>query len=208
MIIKNKKAVLITIIILLVSAGYVASRFGIVFANKGVATDKVDTAENTGLYLDNVSEESQVSKLPDSENGSTVLALVKLLAALVAVIAGIYGFIYILRKMMGQKFSGNRKNNLLEVMETTYVAQKKSVSLVRFAGRAVLLGISDNGICALAELNEDETSDILAEIKCEDNSSAGFVKALSGARAKMMNFNVKGLRALNNPKSADRPQTA
>ncbi len=202
---RNKKLLLIILIILIVSASFIATKFGLVSADS--TSTVVSPEESTGLYKSG-NKPAEEPTLQPIKNESVVWALVKLLGALVVVTVGIYGFIYLLRRMMGQRFTGNRGNNLLEVLETTYIGQKKSISLIRFSDRAVLVGVTDTGISALAELGTTETNKIVTEIKNRESSSSGFKNIFNEARTKLMNLNVKGTRSFGKMKSADRPQTA
>jgi flagellar biosynthetic protein FliO len=193
---KSKRTLIIILVIIIVSASFMAAKFGVVSANS--------PEESSGLYKAN----PEKNQSPMAETGSITTALIKLLGALIVVVAGIYGFLLLLRKMMGRKFSGNRNNNLLEVIETTYVAQKKTVSLVRFADRAVLIGIGENNISVLAEMDEEETANILANAFVERDTAAGFKNFLSEARTKIMGLNMKGARVLHRSKNANNPQAA
>jgi len=202
---KNKKLLFIIAIILIISASFVVSRFGLVSADSG---STVNSSEKTGGLYKSSNETEAEPTIQPIKNESVAWALAKLIGALIIVTVGIYGFIYLLRRMMGQRFSGNRGNNLLEVLETTYIGQKKSISLIRFSDRAVLVGVTDTGISALAELDVDKTNKILAEIKSHENQSAGFRSIFNEARSKLVNLNVKGGKSFGKMKSADRPQTA
>ena len=104
---------------------------------------------------------------PISFYTSTAPSLLKLISALVIVVVCIYVGVYLLKRLMGKKYSGNRRNNILEVLETTYIAPKKSVSLLRVADKAVLVGTSENQISVLTELDPDQTREVLAAIEPE-----------------------------------------
>ncbi|MCX6826375.1 MAG: flagellar biosynthetic protein FliO [candidate division Zixibacteria bacterium] len=147
--------------------------------------------------------ETQV-KAVDSE--SVVISLAKLIGALVVVVGAIYGFLFILKKMMGAKLSANRGSRLIEVLETTYIAQKKSVSLVRFGGRAVLVGVSEGNMTALAELNPEETAQITAESTLE-KSNVGFKNILIDAKEKIKAFSARRISISKSSEDVDRPVT-
>ncbi|UCD94035.1 MAG: flagellar biosynthetic protein FliO [Candidatus Zixiibacteriota bacterium] len=195
---KNTKTVIVIVVLLLVFSGVVISRIGNVSATGNDPPAEPKVAGDQG------ETDAQAGKAVFEE--SVVFSLAKLLGALVIVVAGIYGFLYVLRRMMGQKFSGNRRDNLIEVLETAYVAQKKTVSLVRFHDRAVLIGVGESGINALAELNPEETARIMADFSNE-KSAPGFKGVLKDARSKLMSLNMGKLKAqvARDPK---RPQTA
>ncbi len=191
------------IILLIVSAAFILARFSL-----SSAEELTDPAEPAASALSQNSPDMPVSPLLDGEkpqNESLVGPLLKLLFALIVVVAGLYGFLILLKRMMGSKYSGNRGNRLIETLATTYVAQKKSVSLVRFGERAVLLGVADDSISVLAELSKDETGKILAESTVGSGETT-FNSVLTGAREKMKAFDLKRLTEIWIPKKADRPQ--
>jgi len=130
-----------------------------------------------------------------SGEGSLIWSLVRLVGALVLVVGGIYGFLYLLRKMMGSRLSSNRNHRMIEVLETSYIAQKKSVSLIRFTDRAVLVGVTDNSMTPLAELSSDETMKLLSEIQ-RDQGGGSFKGILTTAREKYMSINFGGKKTI------------
>ncbi len=93
-------------------------------------------------------------------SGAATVSIIKMLAALVVVIGCIYLAIYLLKKLMGRRYTGNRKDHLLEILETAYIDPKKSLSLVRVADRSVLIGVTDNQISMLTELDSEKTQTI------------------------------------------------
>jgi flagellar biosynthetic protein FliO len=198
---KSKKILLIFAIILIVSAGFIAAKFGVVSADKGVLY--TESGKTGDLYQNQHGLSAETTA-----NESMTGALFKLLGALIIVVAGIYGFLLLLRKMMGRKFSGNRGNNLLEVIETTYIAQKKSVSLVRYGNRAVLVGVGDSGITVLAELDESATSDILTYQEDANESKPGFSHFLKEAGKNFIGISLKTAGSRPKTENAERPQTA
>ncbi|UCD17095.1 MAG: flagellar biosynthetic protein FliO, partial [Candidatus Zixiibacteriota bacterium] len=143
--------------------------------------------------------------LPESD--TVTMSLIKLSAALLVVVIAIYAFLYMLRRMMGSKFSGNRGNRMIEVLETVYIAQKRSVSLIRFHDRAVLVGVGDSGIQPLAELTVEETARIIAE-QTEGKPASGFISALGDARNKLKTWNTARLRQRDVGGELEKPQTA
>ena len=119
--------------------------------------------ENTAVQTETAATTNTGS--PTAFYSSAAPSLLKLVSALVLVVVCIYVGVYLLRKLMGKKYSGNRQNTILEVLETTYVAPKKSVSLLRVADKAVLVGTSENQISVLTELDPDQTREVLASIE-------------------------------------------
>lgn len=130
------------------------------------------------------------------ENSSALLSALKLAGAMIVVIGAIYGFLFLLRKMMGMRLSSNRNQRFLELLETTYIGQKKSISLVRFADRAILIGSSENSIAPLAELDSEETASLLQEAVPVKNIT-GFRNLLSEAREKYRTLNLRRMVGQN-----------
>ncbi len=133
-----------------------------------VRTDRV-SADKTSA-LDTMTQQTPVVAQQTEEPSyfSTQLpSMFKLGSALVIVLISIYGGIFLLKKMMGKKYSGNRQHELLEIIETTFVAPKKSVTLLRVADKAVLIGTTETNISVLTELDSAKTKEILAQIESE-----------------------------------------
>ncbi|HHI03172.1 MAG: hypothetical protein DRP51_10850 [Candidatus Zixiibacteriota bacterium] len=191
------------IILLIVSAAFILARFGIVSA------DEIKTEKDPVVIaqIDNPQDKTVPSGLSGlkANDESLVGPLVKLLLALIVVVAGIYLFLVVLRRMMGSKFSANRGNRLLETIETTYIAQKKSVSLIRYGDKAVLVGVAENSISVLAELSKEETNEIICDCKV-GKREAGFKSVFAGVREKLRSFDMKKLNIPWIPKETDRPQ--
>lgn len=187
---KNRKIIILTLLALVVFVAVL----NFAGARRLAA---VDTGGNTISPIPaSGSADTTTMALKKSDDGSIIWTLVKLVGALILVIAGIYGFLYLLRKMMGSRLSSNRSHRMIEVLETSFIAQKKSVSLVRFAERAVLIGITDNTMTSLAELSSDETAKLISEIKNE-RTGAGFKGILNSAREKYRTLNFGGTKTID-----------
>jgi flagellar biosynthetic protein FliO len=201
--IKRNRALLVILVIIIVSTAFFLSRYGNVSADS--SSRAIDSIETTGSTLKHEKSSGIQGMASDSE--SVAVSLLKLIGVLILVIIGIYGFLYVLKRMMGARFSGNRSNNLIEVVETSFIAQKKSISLVRFADRAVLVGVSDSGINVLAELNPEETARIMSDL-ASVKPAAGFKSMLKDARSKISTLNMEKLKGIQIFKKTERPQTA
>jgi flagellar biosynthetic protein FliO len=193
---KTKRLIFIILIFIVVSASFIMARFAGVSAGGqtsgvGVATEDIAATDQQTIEY--------------ASSGSVYWALLKLIAALAVVIGGIYGFIYLLRRMMGQKISGRNRDGLIEVMETAYLGPKKSVSLVRFSDRAVLIGSGNDHISVLAELSQEETTKLLARKEIVKNT-IGFKTVFTDARHRLLKLkeDVSGRTGT----SGNKPQAA
>ncbi len=131
----------------------------------------------------------------DEGEPSLMAALVKMISALAVVIAVVYGALYALRKLMGRKYGANGRNGSLEVLETTFVGQHKSISLVRVGERSVLVGVTDQQISTLTELDADETVALTREVE-QPAQNDNFSRVLSTATGKLKLFGLKKKRAV------------
>ncbi len=93
--------------------------------------------------------------------GTALPSLLRIFGALLVVIAAIYLGLYALKRLTMRKYNG-RSRHLLEVLETAGIAPKKTVSLIRVADKAVLVGMTDTHITVLTELDRQQTEEILA----------------------------------------------
>ncbi len=160
-----------------------------------------------GLYLVNVSrvtaERNQDGQLVQAgartsesnpviplAGSSPVGPLIKMLSALVIVIFCVYIGLYLLKRLMVNRYAANGHKHLLQVIQTTYVGPKKSVALVRVADRSVLIGVTDSQISVLAQLDVNETGAIL-ENETETGEKRDFGMILSAAAKKVRRLSLK-----------------
>lgn len=63
--------------------------------------------------------------------------------------------LYISRRMARYRFGG-ASSNLMRVLETRYLAVKKSVTLLQVPGAVLIIGISDNDMRLLDKISDPE----------------------------------------------------
>jgi flagellar protein FliO/FliZ len=161
----------------------------------GVTMMKVSSVDAQRESLANGSEAQadtrpSVEPAQPIENPGVVGAMVKMVCALALVIALVYSALYMLRRLMGRRLKGSGGAGSLEVLETAYVGQHKAISLVRVGQRSVLVGVTDNQITTLTELDVEETEEILGT-STQPAKTERFSGALSGA---VDRFKTLGLR--------------
>ena len=164
----------------------IISLLGILVIN----TDRV-TADNQQKDIAVVNEtEATQENVLSGYSSSIFPSMLKLVSALALVIACIYVALFLFKKLMGNKVSGNRKNNIMEVLETTYVGPKKTVSLIRVADKSVLVGTTESNISILTELDEEKTSSILKGMKTESEKE-NFKNLFQTASDKIKELSLK-----------------
>ena len=161
-----------------------AALFGLIALNSG------PVSAERGVDVSKLSMQEQDAPAPREFAGAALPSLMRLFAALVIVIACIYGGIWLLKRTMGRSY-GNGGTPTLEVLETTGIAPKKTVSLVRVADKSVLVGVTENGMSLLTELSPEQTSEILASREQPEKTNDQFQQALRTASAKMRSFTFK-----------------
>jgi len=111
-------------------------------------------------------------------------SIIKMISALIVVLFCVYFGLYFLKRLMNRRGAKGGSASALEVLDTAYVGQKKSISLVRVAGRSVLVGVTDTQISMLTELSAEETEAVLAE---QPNTEIGesFGRILSSAAGRI-----------------------
>lgn len=120
-----------------------------------IDTNQATADQNVALGDEQAKASEEISS---ALTDSALPSLVRMASALVIVIACIYGGIFLLRYFTGQRRSRRGQVNILEVLETTSVAPKKMVSLIRVADKSVLVGITESGMSLLTELSPEETA--------------------------------------------------
>ncbi len=124
---------------------------------------------------------------------SALPSLARMVGALLIVIVCIYLGLYALKRTTMRRYSRNGQHHLLEVLETTCVAPKKTVSLVRVANKAVLVGMTDSQMSLLAELDPDQTAEIMAA-QSEEKQTDRFGQLLKSVSHRIRQVNVKKSR--------------
>ncbi len=127
---------------------------------------------------------------PMVDTAGATSSIFRMIMALVVVIICIYGGIWVLKKMTTRRHSGGRKAYMLEVLETAYIDPKKSLSLVRVADRSVLIGVTDNQISVLTELDTELTKAAM-EAASQGSQGESFSTMLKSAAQNFGGFGKK-----------------
>ncbi|HSG99683.1 MAG TPA: flagellar biosynthetic protein FliO [candidate division Zixibacteria bacterium] len=118
----------------------------------------------------------------DSLLGKSVLPSAgKVIFVLGLVIAGIYGAVALLRRMMGRHAGSGGAGEAIELIESLHLSPKKQISLVRVGHRGALLAVTEQGISSLLELDAAETEAAL-ELARQKRTPVNFKDALGKAR--------------------------
>lgn len=162
---------------------------------KTVATnffdEEVKTPANEAVKVDAV---NQVQAAPTSEGGGFKLDMMSYIGKFVAflgiILALFYGAVVGLRKGVFKKGKLNFLNSpkAIELLNTTYIAPKRSMMLVRVGKQVFLVGSSENGLHMMGEV--DAPAGLLKE---EEQTVTGtnFDLKLGGENNNEREFNLK-----------------
>ena len=104
--------------------------------------------------------------------------------ALALVIGAIYLTLYLLKKGMGRGISRGSGGDLIQVIETTYLAPKRSLSVVRVGDKGALIAMTETSISFLMEIdNLEEKLKVRTSKSQEENT--GFVSVLKRAKGQL-----------------------
>jgi len=170
-----------------------------------IRTDQIDAQSQTPASVVGESQGSDAVSAPGQEPVAEPVkevqstgmfgAVVKMISALAIVIALVYGALYMLRRLMGRRLKGAGGTGSLEVLETTFVGQHKAISLVRVGQRSVLVGVTDNQISTLTELDAEETEEILGAVT-DKAGTEGFSGVLTSAVERLKTIGLRKKQAV------------
>jgi flagellar protein FliO/FliZ len=166
----------------------VAAILGIFVIASGQADADKGSGDNVVMGSSEVEDQAPASD--DSFFSSALPSLVRMIGALIFVLICVYVVLYLLKRMMGKRYTGGNRGDLLEVLGTLCVAPKKSVSLIRVADKSVLVGITDNQISCLMELDASQTATLTAAT-ATPRDQAPFAELLKSASQKIKGMGVK-----------------
>ncbi len=156
-----------------------------VLATESSTTDTAHASQSTTYLAHSAASSDPLSAYALGE--SVFPSFLKITLALIAVIAGIYLTLALLKKTMGRKISGGGRASAIQVIETCYLAPKRSISLVRIGSRGALLSVSDDTIATLLELSAEETSEIVG-MTSVDSKAPDFRQTLHKAKKKIIDL--------------------
>ena len=146
----------------------------------------------------NTAEQNKVATATPVEEGeiamplltdSVLPSLTKIGLSLLLVIVVIYGTVFLMRKLSGNRLAGAGSKKSVQLIEQTYLAPKKSICLVKLADRAVLLGMTDTQINFLTEIEWDAMpQEVHKKVEAQ---AIGFQSILNDAAGKIFGSKKK-----------------
>lgn len=123
----------------------------------GVAGTAKQTSDETRIYLDAAANPA-AAQSAKSSGPSSLWILVRVVLVLALVCAGIYGVVYLMKKSTGTK-AGN--DPYLKNISSLYFSPNKSVQVISLGEHAYLVGVTDQSINLIAEVQDKELVDAM-----------------------------------------------
>ncbi len=158
-----------------------------------VQVDKV-SADGSSPVATATAQQSETG-VTTAQETSVIGAIVKMISALVVVIASVYIGIFLLKKLTQKRSGQNTKSDVLEVLQTTHIGPHKAISLVKVGKRSVLVGVTDTQISTLTELDEVETQEVYAQAPSQEAGDS-FAGTLKNATGRLRSFTLKSKRTV------------
>ena len=151
---KNKKSLFCILIILLLSNFNIFSQSTDSQSEKSNSAQTVNSAfENDTSYFADTDTGSQVNASSGYKAPSTAKLIIKMIIALVLVVAALYGLMWFFKKKNNPAQSDD---DFLRRVSTLNLAPGKSVEIVTLVDRGFILGVTDSNINLIAEIEDKE----------------------------------------------------
>ena len=121
---------------------------------------------------------AETENIPDTGTGSLII---RLFLSLVLIIGLIYLSLFLLKKSsLGLK--KNRAGDLIQVLERCYISPKKGIFIVKIGSKLLALGVTENQISLLSELdsNPESNTDLKDKVVSEKEIRATFLQKIKG----------------------------
>ena len=112
------------------------------------------------------------SNLTNTSNFDLANWMIRMLLFLCLIIGLIYISLYLLKKYVYRTVS-DKSDGIFQILESTSIAPKKSLVLVKVLNRLLVLGISESQINTLTEFEETAVSDQLTKIQATNLARSG-----------------------------------
>lgn len=130
--------------------------FACLFAQESGTGDAASVTDEKAIYLD--AAPAVQSDAAKASTPSSFWILVRVVLVLALVCAGIYGVIYLLKKSSGGK-AGN--DPYVKNIASLYFSPNKSVQVISLGTRAYLVGVTEQNINLIAEVEDRELIDAM-----------------------------------------------
>ena len=112
----------------------------------------------------------------------SLIDIVKAFIPLIIIIVLLYGVLLLVKKY-GTSFKGNKYSVVpIKVLSSQMIMPKKFISIVRVEDKLLVLGVSDNSITLLKELEPSEEAEEIPNHQKNDNNFLDLLRKNLGLR--------------------------
>jgi flagellar protein FliO/FliZ len=144
-----------------------------VFADESDASSSVEVEAGVGYGLDtpesSIDISSQASSASSSAGASTVWAFVKMIIVLLVVLACIYGVFFLFKK---NSRVADSSDPFLRRVSIISLSPGKSVQVVTLLDKAYIIGVTDNSINLLGQVDDKELVDSMNLYADKNNNTS------------------------------------
>ncbi|MFH1374808.1 MAG: flagellar biosynthetic protein FliO [bacterium] len=159
-----------------------------------ICVDQVAADRDVSVIPPPSTSNAETNQMAEEFSSSALPSLMRMAGALLVVVICIYAGLYLMKRLVMKRSSSTGRGRLLQVIETTGVAPKKTLSLIRVADKAVLIGMTDSHMSVLTELDAEQTAQIMAAPDtCQETDN--FARLLKSVSRRFREVGVRKDRA-------------
>jgi flagellar biosynthetic protein FliO len=129
--------------------------------------------------IDSTAVVVDVATLPDVSSMVTRMVL-----SLGVVLLLIWGAVHVLQRISGRSVKPGSVASHIQVLDRTYLAPKKAVYVLKIGSRSLAVGVTENQITPLAELDTEETN-LAYPASLPSDGTPSFANLLKGVRTRI-----------------------
>jgi flagellar protein FliO/FliZ len=121
-----------------------------------------------------------------------ILSILKMLSALALVLGLMVVAMYFLRKFMNKTGGGVETDELVKIVSTRYLGPKSSIVILDVLGRVVVVGVTNQQISLLTEIDDRESLDRLKTLRGRRAQSPALMDQLTLYKRKLKALSFMG----------------
>jgi flagellar protein FliO/FliZ len=121
-----------------------------------------------------------------------ILSILKMLSALALVLGLMVVAMFFLRKFMSKTGGGVESDELVKIVSTRYLGPKSSIVILDVLGRVVVVGVTNQQISLLTEIDDRESLDRLKTLRGRRSQSPALMDQLTLYKRKLKALSFMG----------------
>ncbi len=121
-----------------------------------------------------------------------ILSILKMLSALALVLGLMVAALYVLKKFMNKTGGGVEGDEFVKIISTRYLGPKSSIVILDVLGRVIVVGVTNQQIAPLAEIEDRESLDRLKTLRSRRAPSPALMDQLTLYKRKLKALSFAG----------------